>query len=349
VQSAPAATESESKPRRRRSCSRRAAARQSPAARRRAAAWRRKNCPRSPRHRARGDEGQDRKRSVGERRRRASERRAALEEVTAKKREQCQPAVAGELVSLDRIGQCRGTLDGGPTLVGRLASKPLPDPLPPGSRLDGGFAQLLVRTAGPQWPLVLASLRAQGNTGPAPAGQATIAELAKGLREADAEERVQGLADYHRAAGIEGLTQGLTAVKGQLIKRVLSNPKISIYEGGRSDIASGDIDVRPLVVMLYLAERQGGVMVSSLVTGHGVFTKSGGVSLHSFGRAMDISAVAGVPILGHQQPGGVTESALRNILMLPAELQPSELISLFAMGGPSFALADHADHIHVGY
>jgi len=35
--------------------------------------------------------------------------------------------------------------------------------------------------------------------------------------------------------------------------------------------------------------------------------------------------------------------------MLPAALQPSELISLFAIGGPSFAMADHADHIHVGY
>jgi len=35
--------------------------------------------------------------------------------------------------------------------------------------------------------------------------------------------------------------------------------------------------------------------------------------------------------------------------MMPAKLRPKELISLFAIGGPSFALADHADHIHVGY
>ncbi|MBA2440119.1 MAG: hypothetical protein H0V50_05540, partial [Thermoleophilaceae bacterium] len=212
-----------------------------------------------------------------------------------------------------------------------------------------GFARLLVRTAGRRWPLVLASLRAQGRSGAAPADRATIVKLAKGLRGGGVEERVQALADYHRAAGIAGLTRGLTAVKGELARRVLSHPKISIYEGGRSDIASGDIDVRPLVVMLYLTKRQGAVTVSSLITGHGIFTKSGGVSLHSFGRAMDIAAVGGTPILGHQQPGGVTESALRNVLMLPKALQPSELISLFAIGGPSFAMADHADHIHVGY
>jgi len=53
--------------------------------------------------------------------------------------------------------------------------------------------------------------------------------------------------------------------------------------------------------------------------------------------------------MGHQQPGGLTERALRDILLLPKELWPSELISLFDMGGPSFAMADHADHIHVGF
>ena len=50
-----------------------------------------------------------------------------------------------------------------------------------------------------------------------------------------------------------------------------------------------------------------------------------------------------------RQPGGMTERALRDILLLPKELWPSELISLFDMGGPSFAMADHADHIHVGF
>ena len=36
-------------------------------------------------------------------------------------------------------------------------------------------------------------------------------------------------------------------------------------------------------------------------------------------------------------------------MLMPAEFRPDELISLFAIGGPSFAMADHADHIHVGY
>jgi hypothetical protein len=37
------------------------------------------------------------------------------------------------------------------------------------------------------------------------------------------------------------------------------------------------------------------------------------------------------------------------MLLLPAEVLPRQIISLIGLGGPSFALADHYDHIHVGY
>ena len=30
-------------------------------------------------------------------------------------------------------------------------------------------------------------------------------------------------------------------------------------------------------------------------------------------------------------------------------MQPHQIISLMTLGGPSFAMADHDDHIHVGY
>ena len=54
---------------------------------------------------------------------------------------------------------------------------------------------------------------------------------------------------------------------------------------------------------------------------------------------MDIAAVGGTPIAGHQEPGGLTEDAVRSVLLLPAELQPQQVISLLGLGGPSFALA----------
>jgi hypothetical protein len=67
------------------------------------------------------------------------------------------------------------------------------------------------------------------------------------------------------------------------------------------------------------------------------------------GSAVDIAAINGVPILGHQEPGGVTDRAVRAILTLQGSMVPAELISLLDLGGPSFAMGDHADHIHVGF
>ncbi len=231
-----------------------------------------------------------------------------------------------------------------------LARGPLPDPLPPGKRLDAGFARLLRRISAEQhasWPLVLARLREHGESGAAPAGPDVLRSLAR--ERARPSERVRALADFNRAVGLDGLVRGLGAVKRRLGERVLNDPSINLYPAGWGDIQRQHVDVRVLVTMLYLAQRHHGITVSCLISGHGLLTRSGNVSLHSSGRAVDIAAVGDVPVFGHQQPGGITERALRSVLLLPRELRPSELISLFALGGPSFAQADHADHIHVGF
>ena len=111
----------------------------------------------------------------------------------------------------------------------------------------------------------------------------------------------------------------------------------------------GRIDRRVLAVLAFLAESGMNPTVTSLQCGHGTYTTSGNVSYHSMGSAMDIAAINGVPILGHQEPGGVTDRAVRAILTLQGTMVPAELISLLDLGGPSFAMADHDDHIHVGY
>jgi hypothetical protein len=91
------------------------------------------------------------------------------------------------------------------------------------------------------------------------------------------------------------------------------------------------------------------VTVSSLTTGHRIYSRPGVVSAHTYGLAVDVAALEDTPIAGHQDPDGVTEEAVRNILLLPAELQPRQVISLLGLGGASFPMANHWDHIHVGY
>jgi hypothetical protein len=163
-----------------------------------------------------------------------------------------------------------------------------------------------------------------------------------------AEETV-ALAHYNRAVGLYSLVTGLERAKVRLARLVLNDPRIDIYAGGRGDIASGLVDVRVIVLIRYLTDVFGQTSVSSLHSGHRLYARPGVVSAHVYGLAVDISAVGGTSIAGHQEPGGITERAVKSMLLLPAELQPQQVISLLGLGGPSFPLADHADHIHVGY
>ncbi len=216
------------------------------------------------------------------------------------------------------------------------------------------------------WALVLGVVRAHGHRTSVPATKAELRNLASHLRRLHASrnawqavlalegrtgfaDRAIALRNYNRAVGLRTLVRGLVASKATLQDRVLSDRRIDIYAGGRSDIANGREDVRILALLRYLAEAHGQVTVSCLLTGHGLYARPGVVSAHIYGEAVDISALGGVSIYGNQQPGGVTEKAVRNILLLPVELRPKQVISLLGMGGPSFALADHYDHIHVGY
>jgi hypothetical protein len=114
---------------------------------------------------------------------------------------------------------------------------------------------------------------------------------------------------------------------------------------GRADPQIGR---RILALLEYLSASGSRLGVTSLKCGHGTYTSSGNVSNHSHGGAVDIATVNGLPILGNQGPGSITETVLHEILDLQG-MVPDELISLMDLGGPSFAMGDHADHIHVGY
>lgn len=170
-------------------------------------------------------------------------------------------------------------------------------------------------------------------------------------RRARMAARASLLADYFDALGPYALVHGIDDPKSRerLQDRTLADKRIELYDGGRSDVAAGIIDPRALVTLRFLANRFNTVTVSSMVSGHGVYTTSGNVSLHAYGQAVDVAALDGESILGHQQRKSKTWKAVRGVLLLPDAMQPAELISLWDMGGASFALSDHHDHIHLGW
>jgi hypothetical protein len=179
--------------------------------------------------------------------------------------------------------------------------------------------------------------------------EAFRAALERISRDAEFTDRAVALALYYRAVGLGALHRGLEATKASLARRLLRDPRINIYPGGRADIEADRIDIRVLTVIAYLTATYGQVTASSLDTGHALFARPGAVSAHALGRAVDVTALAGIPIEGHQQADGITADAVQAVLRLPAELQARQVISLLGFGGPSFPLANHHDHIHVGF
>src|SRR5205823_2229980 len=192
-------------------------------------------------------------------------------------------------------------------------NSPLPDPIPPALRLSAKFASNLkaaAKNGGVDWATMLGILRARGASGHSPADRVTLNRLATRI---DSVGPVQGdwarivaysgdtrfadkataLARYDRAVGMDALVNGLEAAKPELATRVLSDPMISIYQGGRADIVANKVDVRVLATIAYMRETFGQVTVSCLVSGHRLYARPGVISAHIFGRAVDLSGLGG--------------------------------------------------------
>jgi hypothetical protein len=167
------------------------------------------------------------------------------------------------------------------------------------------------------------------------------------LLEATAIYRAKGKNPFAAKLGSAGV---LLLSKEALQRRVLADERIELPECDRIEIRGGQIDRRLLATLAFLSERGFRLTIASMLCGrHGSITTSGNISNHSFGGAVDIAAINGVPVLGNQGPGTITEALLKTVLRLQGTLVPDELISLQEFGGPSFAMADHADHVHIGW
>jgi murein DD-endopeptidase MepM/ murein hydrolase activator NlpD len=157
---------------------------------------------------------------------------------------------------------------------------------------------------------------------------------------------------FGRDAANPSIGQILLMSKEALVERVLSNPHIELYECGRQDVLTGQVDRRVLATLEFLAASGLRPSVTSLKCGHSFLTKSGNVSHHSSGNAVDIAAINGVTISPETQgAGSITELTIQRLLTLQGTMKPDQIISLMEFAGTdnTYAMADHHDHIHVGW
>ena len=101
----------------------------------------------------------------------------------------------------------------------------------------------------------------------------------------------------------------------------------------------------------YLVARGYDLTITALKCGHSIMTTSGNISEHSTGDAVDIAAINGQPVVGNQGPGTLADSLVRDLLQLQGSMRPHQIISLmdYFHSDNAFAMADHYDHVHVGY
>jgi membrane-bound lytic murein transglycosylase B len=127
--------------------------------------------------------------------------------------------------------------------------------------------------------------------------------------------------------------------KAQLQRSVLSDPGISIYACGRQDIASGAIDKRILAVLAFLSRSGLDPTVSGLRCEQAAATSTGAPTPAFLGDSVEISAINGVPLAGHQGAGTITDLTVRTLMTLPAQFVPSSILSLMHYPGFSGTVA----------
>jgi murein DD-endopeptidase MepM/ murein hydrolase activator NlpD len=217
-------------------------------------------------------------------------------------------------------------------------------PLKIGSTVSGGTVLGQIGQPGSGAPYVHFSIRPAGRGAPK-IDPKPILDGWK-LLETTAIYRAAGKDPFGTDASVGGV---LLMSKPVLEQRVLADPRLEIYSCGRSDIESGQIDRRILAALSYLVERGYRLGLTSLKCGHSFYTTSGNVSAHSSGNAVDIATINGISVLGNQGPGSITEAVVRDLMSLQGTMYPDQIITLMDLGPPTFAMGDHADHIHLGY
>ena len=129
---------------------------------------------------------------------------------------------------------------------------------------------------------------------------------------------------------------------------VLANDNVGLTDSARWDILAGGVDDRVLSVLARLGMEHT-LDVTVLATGHPheVFGSSH-VSNHTQGRAVDIWALDGRPVLEQRDPAGPLATLARSLLA-EGVTELGGPWDLDGPGGASFTNLVHQDHLHVGF
>jgi murein DD-endopeptidase MepM/ murein hydrolase activator NlpD len=142
--------------------------------------------------------------------------------------------------------------------------------------------------------------------------------------------------------------QVLLESQQQLEPQVLRDSGIRLSRCGREDVQESRVDKRVLALIEYLSVTGLKPTVSALKC-----PDAASVAAYAPASAgsdvVDISAIDGVPVTGHQGSGSLADSTVRKLLMLQGLNRPRRIVSLMSYPGAAGAVSNpsgaHAIHI----
>jgi hypothetical protein len=133
--------------------------------------------------------------------------------------------------------------------------------------------------------------------------------------------------------------QVLLESKQQLEPQVLHDASIHLSACGRQDVQTGRLDRRVLAMLEYLSVSGLTPTVSGIKCDGPSPSANARPQIASTQVAVNISAVNGIPIAGHQGPGSIADTTVRKLLMLEGAARPREIVSLTSYPGAAGAIS----------
>jgi hypothetical protein len=139
--------------------------------------------------------------------------------------------------------------------------------------------------------------------------------------------------------------------KPQLERTVLSDPGITMDACSRHEVAAGAVNGRVLAVLAFLSRSGLEPTVSGLRCTDRRYAAAGSAFAAYTSDELDISAINGTAIAGHQGHETITELTIRTLLSLPAKFVPHQISSLMRFPGAHNTRASASDwnRIHLEF
>ncbi|HWX44331.1 MAG TPA: lytic murein transglycosylase, partial [Solirubrobacteraceae bacterium] len=146
--------------------------------------------------------------------------------------------------------------------------------------------------------------------------------------------------------------QVLLESKTQLQEQVLRDPGVRLASCERGEVRADQVDRRVLATLEFLSVSGLRPTVSAASCARAGGPAGVGNAVGSAaGDTLDISAIDGAPIAGHEAPGSIADIAVRRLLRLQGTMKPREILSAQDYPGTdnTVTLPGHRDEIQVSF